>query len=158
MSKIVFTKNLYLAALGGFFVTRSSDLRQLLSDEEMNQELPADPYVIVVSTHMPESLSYEHYNALIAHEEGHIYHDHIAKAIAGGATGEDGPYVNECVEIEADDFAVSKVGKEVFKEALKKCVEVTTPYAMAYLEIPVSDKEQFHQLYLEAMSPRINRL
>lgn len=158
MSNIVFTKSPYLAALGGFFVTRASDLPQLLSAEEMKQSIPEETYVIVVSAHMPESLSYEHYNALIAHEEGHIYHDHIAKAIAGGATGEDGPYVNECTEIEADDFAVSKVGKEVFKEALKKCVEVTTPYAMAYLEIPVSDKEQFHQSYLEAMSPRINRL
>lgn len=158
MSNIVFTKNPYLAALGGFFVTRASDLPQLLSDEEMKQELPADPYVIVVSAHMPEALSYVHYNALIAHEEGHIHHDHIAKAIADGVTGEDGPYVNERVEIEADDFAVSKVGKAVFKEALKKCVEVTTPYAMVYLEIPVSDKEQFHQSYLEAMSPRINRL
>ena len=158
MSNIVFTKSPYLAALGGFFVTRSSDLPQLLSAEEMKQSLPQADYVIVVSAHMPESLSTAHYHALIAHEEGHLHHDHIAKAIANGATGEEGPYINESIEIEADDFAVSKVGKAVFKEALLKCVEVTTPYAMSYLEIPISDKEQFHQSYLEAMSPRINRL
>jgi len=158
MSNIVFTKNPYLAALGGFFVTRHEDLPTLLSEEEMKQEIPSEKYAIVVSAHMPEALSYAHYNALLAHEQGHIVHDHIQKAIDKGEVPEDGPYVNEAVEIEADDFAVSKVGKQVFKEALLKCIEVTVPYAMKHLEIPDDDKSNFHQAYLEAMSPRINRL
>ena len=155
MSNIVFTKSPYLAALGGFFVARNSDLPQLLSAEEMKQSIPEETYVIVVSAHMPEALSSAHYNALIAHEQGHLQLGHIEKALAAGA---EGLYVNENMELEADDFAISKVGKEIFKEALLKLIEVSIPYAMAYSVIPVSDKEQFHQSYLEAMSPRINRL
>ena len=116
--EIIISNHSFMQQCGVATVTKQSIPSWLIEDQDEARvaAMPADTAILVILKEVSEQLTSEELAAIIAHEEGHHACDHMDKH-AGYQTA---------LEIEADAYAISKVGAKALYSAVRKCLLVAT--------------------------------
>lgn len=119
-------------------------------------------YIIVSSSFIEiAGLSSEEVSAILAHEEGHVVHEHVTSSEAAKAR-EEGKHLNVAdFELEADRYAAARFGREVMRSALSKVI-YTVAKAASELDEEEKDNaghfDKVHAVMLKSVQYRLDAL